>query len=63
MRTELQNKAIKTAKAILDQYPWSNGVCLDTLPNTDEAILEKGFDVVVDDLVQDTIYWDGPTRI
>jgi len=63
MGTELQNKACEAAKARLKKYPWYKGVCLDTLPRTDEAILEKGFDNVVDDLVYDTAYWDSPTQL
>ena len=41
MGTELQNKVFEAAKARLEQYPWYKGVCLDTLPRTDEAVMEK----------------------
>ena len=63
MSTKLRDRIVEAAKARLEQYPWYAGVCLDMLPRTDEAILEKGFDAVVDDLVYDTVYWDSPTEI
>lgn len=63
MSSELRDKVFAAAKARLEGYPWFSGVCLDTLPRTDEAILEKGIDVVVDDIVYDTIYWDSQTQI
>ena len=59
MYTDLQLKVYNAAKLKLCKYSWFQGVCVDTLPKTDEEILEKGFDAVVENLVDDTIYWDG----
>lgn len=59
MHSDLQKKVYNNALSKLKHYPWFQGVCVDTLPKTDKEILEKGFDTVVENLVDDTIYWDG----
>lgn len=57
-RTELQNKVVMAAHAKLESEPWFRYVCVDTLPKTDAEILALGEDEVVDELVDETIYWE-----
>jgi hypothetical protein len=57
--TVLQSQAITLAEEWLKNRPWFKGICLDTLPKTDQKILELGMQAVVDRLVCDTCYWDA----
>jgi hypothetical protein len=62
--TDLQKEVVDQAYDRMRNKPWFSGVCLDIFGrgksyDTDQKILEAGFENVVRDVIADTEYWDN----
>lgn len=55
-----QQRVFDLAKKRLQEQPWYSGVCMDSFPS-DEDIRQKGINACVQQVFDETSYWDGPT--